>query len=144
MSKYRLPILSGFLIGTSYIPFPPWALFFCLVPLMIFWMRATSAKEAFAGAWITQFILNLIGFHWIAYTAVEFGHFPWWAGLLALLGFAAIAHLYYPIAAAFSVFLKQRLQFKPVVSLFGFSLVFALSDRLYPMIFPWHLGYPWL
>ncbi|MGE5247985.1 MAG: hypothetical protein ACM3L8_06530 [Verrucomicrobiota bacterium] len=35
---YQLPLLSGLLIGTSYIPFPPWALAFCFVPLWRFWL----------------------------------------------------------------------------------------------------------
>jgi apolipoprotein N-acyltransferase len=143
-TAYRLPILAGFLIGTSYIPFPPWALFFCLVPLIVFWSRTNSGKSAFIGGWITQFILNLIGFHWIAYTAVEFGHFPWWAGLLALFGFAALAHLHYPIAAWLAWHLNRRLSLRPWARFLSFAAIFALTDRLMPMIFPWHLGYPWI
>ena len=141
---YRLPIVSGFLIGTSYIPFPPWALFFCLVPLLLFWNTSTNPRQAFLGGWITQFILNLIGFHWIAYTAIEFGHFPWWGGVLTLLGFASIAHLHYALAGAIGVWLSRRFQLKAWSRLLVFVTAFALCDHRYPMIFPWHLGYPWL
>jgi apolipoprotein N-acyltransferase len=141
---YTLPIVSGFLIGTSYIPFPPWALFFCLTPLFVFWMRAASAREALIGGWITQFILNLIGFHWIAFTAVEFGHFPAWAGVLVLVGFAAIGHLYYPLAGWVAFHLIRVRKITGAAALFTFVLTFALIERFYPMIFPWHLGYPWL
>ncbi len=143
-SRYRLPILSGLLVGTSYIPFPPWALFFCLVPLFLFWLRAPSKKVAFFGGWITQFILNLIGFHWIAYTASEFGHFPWWGGVLTLLGFAAIAHLHYPIAGWLTHIAMKRFKLSPMATFLFMAFAFCLCDRLYPMIFPWHLGYPWL
>jgi apolipoprotein N-acyltransferase len=144
-SRYRLPILSGFLIGTSYIPLPPWALFFCMTPLFLFWWRqAQTKRQAFLAGWLTQFILNLIGFHWIAYTASEFGHFPWWGGAGALIGFAAIAHLYYPVGGTIGFWLVRRLELKPLPALFTFMLSFAICDRLFASIFPWHLGYPWL
>src|SRR5689334_21094570 len=56
LAHYRLPILSGILIGTSYIPFPPSALFFCLCPLFVFWIQqAKNARQAVIGGWITQF-----------------------------------------------------------------------------------------
>lgn len=139
-----LPILSGLLIGTSYIPFPPWALFFCLVPLFVYWSRAQSAKQAFFSGWITQFILNLIGFHWIAYTTVEFGHFPIWFGLLTLLAFAAIAHLHYALGGWLGFWLEKRFGFSSSARVFVYALAFALMDHRFPMIFPWHLGYPWL
>ena len=87
---YALPIVAGLFIGTSYIPFPPWAMFFGLTPLFLFWSEIKTVKSALIGGWLTQFILTLIGFHWISYTAVEFGHFPWWGGTLSLIGFAAI------------------------------------------------------
>ena len=144
-SRYRYPILAGFLIGTSYIPFPPWALFFCLSPLLHFWWsEAVSVRECLIAGWITQFILNMIGFHWIAYTASEFGHFPIYGGLLVLLGFAAIAHLYYPIAGAVAFFALKRLRISGPAALATYALVFALTDRFFTKIFPWHLGYPWL
>lgn len=144
LSYYRLPIVSGFLIGTSYIPFPPWALLFCLTPLFVFWMRETSLKRIFIGGWITQFILNLIGFHWIAYTASEFGHFPWFFGVLVLFGFAATAHLHYPIAGWFSRWLQETFRMGRGADLLLMVCLFGLCDHFMPMIFPWHLGYPWL
>lgn len=145
MKKYRFPILSGILIGTSYIPFPPWALFFCLTPLFYFWWKqAERPREALFAGWITQFVLNLIGFHWIAHTAVEFGHFPWWAGILVLVGFAAIAHLYYPVSGCLSFLLIKRLNIQGPSQVFIYALSFVLCDALFTKIFPWHLGYPWL
>lgn len=142
---FRLPILAGILCGTSYIPFPPWALFFCLSPLFIFWLDTRSPKSAFLGGWITQFILNLIGFHWIAYTAIEFGHFPWWGGALALAGFAAVAHLYFPVAGWLGRKLAVRFQITSIkVQLFLFAFSVTLLNQIFPLIFPWHFGYPWL
>ncbi|MES2857185.1 MAG: apolipoprotein N-acyltransferase [Bdellovibrionota bacterium] len=141
---YRLPIVAGFLIGTSYIPLPPWAIFFGLVPLFVFWKDAITPKQAFIGGWVTQFILNLIGFHWIAYTAIEFGHFPVWGGALTLIGFASVAHLYYALAGWFAVFISRKFNLEAKWFVALGVLCFAILEEVFPMIFPWHLGYPWL
>ncbi len=141
---YLLPILSGIFIGTSYIPFPPWALFFCLIPLFRFFQGIDNYKQAFIGGWITQFILNMIGFHWIGYTASEFGHLHWSLSTLVLLAFAATAHLYFPIAGVLFVFLKRKLKLEDNHTYFFLPLCFLAMDGIFPMIFRWHFGYPWL
>ncbi|MBY0385928.1 apolipoprotein N-acyltransferase [bacterium] len=140
---YSLPILSGIFIGTTYIPFPPWALGFCLVPLWLFWHRnQNNAKRIFWGGWISQFILNLIGFHWVAHTCVEFGGFPPIVGGLILVLFASVAHLYYPIAGLIWYQFAAQKNHRYLVLLL--PLVFAVCESFYPTIFFWHLGYPWL
>ncbi len=111
------------------------------------------AWRGFFFGWLAQFILNTIGFHWISITAVEFGHFPKWAGLLTLLGFCAIAHTYYAIAAFLTLktafWLNSRMGSlgRPVPEWFivaSYFTSFAFLEALWPSIFPWHLGYPWL
>ncbi|MEN0059134.1 MAG: apolipoprotein N-acyltransferase, partial [Bdellovibrio sp.] len=56
--EFRWAFLSGILVGTSYIPFPPWALLFCYTPV---WLYAVSDKRSirsiFGAGWITQFTL---------------------------------------------------------------------------------------
>jgi apolipoprotein N-acyltransferase len=47
--NWYLPLLSGIFIGTSYIPFPPWASLFGFVPLWIFWNQQTKLKNALLG-----------------------------------------------------------------------------------------------
>ena len=44
-SQWLLPVLSGIFIGTSYIPFPPWASLFCFVPLWLFWQQQDKLKN---------------------------------------------------------------------------------------------------
>ncbi len=141
---YLLPILSGIFIGTSYIPFPPWALLFCLAPLWIFWWQESSYKKIFFAGWLTQFFLNAIGFHWIAHTTVEFGRMPWPAGLAVLLLFCSLAHLYYPVAGLLWKWLCRKLNLSQTTSLLILPPLFVLCERSYPTIFYWHLGYPWL
>jgi len=64
-----LALLSGGLLGTSFIPFPPWAIFFCYVPLWLAWLDEPSWKRILWTGWLAQFVGTLIGFNWVAYTA---------------------------------------------------------------------------
>lgn len=136
-------MIAGILIGTSYIPFQPWALFFGLVPLFIFWMNSKSLFECFVAGWITQFILNLIGFHWIYYLAAEFGHFPGWLAALTLLGFAATAHLYFPLAGLVWFWLNRKFKIERGPSLILMFALFAVLQKYFLVLFPWHFGYEW-
>ncbi|MCB9072727.1 MAG: apolipoprotein N-acyltransferase [Bdellovibrionaceae bacterium] len=94
------------------------------------------------GSWLTQFILNLIGFHWVAHTSIEFGGFPKPVGYVILLLFACAAHLYYPIAAILWGLVSRRMDRRFAWLLIPF--IFSLCELLNPTIFFWHLGYPWL
>lgn len=144
LSSYRLPLLSGLLIGTSYIPFPPWALLFCFVPLWLFWLREESVRKILLGGWLAQFVFCLIGFHWVAHTAHEFGHMPWPAALLVLLLFCAFGHLFFVLAGLSFALFRDRLRLSRAAQMVLLPCVTALSLRTVPMIFPWNLGYPWL
>ena len=144
---YSLPLLSAGLMAISYIPFPPYALFFCYVPLWIFALRQKKIAPLFIGSWVCQFCATLLGFHWLAYTFREFGFFSWPLSLLGLLGFASFANLHIPIALMIW-FLLQKLwrhdwlcgsTLRPAVLV----LFSALSMEYYPMIFEWHWGYSW-
>jgi apolipoprotein N-acyltransferase len=144
LSSYRLPLLSGLFIGTSYIPFPPWALLFCFVPLWLFWLREGSVRKIVWGGWLAQFLFCLVGFHWVAYTAHEFGHMPWPAAVLVLLLFCAFGHLFFVLAGLAFALLRDRLRLSRAAQMVLLPCVTALSWRTVPMIFPWDLGYPWL
>ncbi len=144
LSGYGLPLLSGLLVGTSYIPFPPWALLFCHVPLWIFWLREGPIRRVLWGGWLAQFLFCLIGFHWVAYTAHEFGQMPWILAILVLLLFCAFGHLYLVLAGLAWALLRDRLRPSRSAQLLLLPAVTALCHRYVPMIFPWNLGYPWL
>jgi len=60
-----LALFSGILIGTSYIPFPPWAIFFGYVPLWYSLLHESSLKQVFFKSLACQFVLSFIGFYWI-------------------------------------------------------------------------------
>lgn len=140
--EFRWAILSGIFVGTSYIPFPPWALLFCYAPLWLFAIQENrTVKDSLTAGWITQFILTLIGFHWIAYTSHEFGQLPWVVSILALLLFCAFMHLYIPAAVGLAVWLRRKFSLSAVQTLFTIALLHALFERHWPAIFEWHLGY---
>jgi apolipoprotein N-acyltransferase len=142
MRNLGLSILAGVLIGTSYIPFPPWALPFCLVPLWIQWLKDPRPKSVFFHGWVTQFVLTLIGFHWIANTTVEFGHLPWAVGVVVAIGFAAVFHWYIPLSGLVWALVRTRAPIRYPILFFALS--YCLFESIWPTIFPWNLGYPWL
>jgi apolipoprotein N-acyltransferase len=143
MAPFFLAGLSGLLLSTSYIPFYPWALFFCLVPLISAWSREESPWRAFALGWICQFIFNLVGFHWIYHTAREFGHLPVIPSAIALAGFASFGSLDLPLSGMAVVAIKKKVPLRPAFEAALYMLVFFIFQWLYPTIFPWNLGYPW-
>jgi apolipoprotein N-acyltransferase len=144
LSSYGLPLLSGLFIGTSYLPFPPWALCFCFVPLWRFWLREGPVRKILLGGWLAQFLFCLIGFHWVAQTAHDFGHMPWPAALLVLLLFCAFGHLFFVLAGLVFALLRTRLGLSGATQRVLLPCVTALCWRYVPMLFPWNLGYPWL
>lgn len=141
---YRLPILSGILIGTSYIPFPPWALGFALVPLWIHWRKSSTWRQVWWAGWVTQYVLTLIGFNWVAHTIHEFGHLPWPLAIIGLLLYCGFASLHVPLAGLVWFFGKRTLKLGDRASLLLLPASFILAETVYPMIFDWHLGYPLL
>jgi apolipoprotein N-acyltransferase len=143
-SAVGLPVLSGILLGTSFIPFPPWALLFCFVPLWLFWLREPSWKRVFFGGWLAQFVFTLIAGHWVAHTAREFGHLSWPLSLLVLLLFAAVGHLYIPLAGVAWSLCRSAGSLPRRAQLWLLPAFTALFEYAWPMMFPWNLGYPWL
>ena len=137
----QLPIISGILIGTSYIPLPPWASLFLFVPLWLHWQNSRSLKEVFFAGWVTQFVLTFIGFHWVTYTLHEFGGLPKPIAYLGLFIFCGFANLYIPLAGM--IWFKLRSGTGPGLhSLLTLPMILWLMETLTPTIFKWNLGYP--
>lgn len=143
-----LALVSGVLVGTSYIPYPPWAIAFCYLPL---WWAISLADKAnkslkfiFFLGWITQFTLTLLGFNWIYFTAREFGHLNVPLSLAAVVLFAALIHLYIPFSLVAATYLKRKFTLKPSAFVFTLALVHILLERAWPSIFEWNLGYMFL
>ena len=148
---FKFALLSGALIGTSYIPFPGWALFFCYCPLWLAISEIQSDptpnsknkfKKIFAAGWLTQFVLTLIGFNWIFYVSTEFGLLHWSIAGAALLLFASLMHLYIPISLVLSCFVFSRFKISNrLVQLLILALTLSFLERIWPSIFEWNLAY---
>lgn len=145
---FSLSVLTGIFVGTSYIPFPAWALLFCYIPLWFALVRAESEKATlktqFAMTWVSQFVFTLIGFNWIYYTATEFGHLPPALSAAALVLFAALMNIYIPAATTLATWLKRKYQLSTTQHVFLIALSISLTERIWPGIFQWNLGYPLL
>lgn len=135
-------MIAGLMIGTSYVPFPPWAVVFCYIPLMfVINDSSTTITSSWWNGWWAQFFLSLIGFHWIYHVATEFGHLPAPVAVVIVLLFASMAHLYVPLACALTFWLKNKFYLNRIQTGFVFALVLSLSERAWPAIFDWNFGY---
>lgn len=147
--RYLLAILAGILIGTSYIPLPPWALFFCWTPLWYTWLQEESLnkqalKNIFLSGWLTQFVLTAIGFSWVSHTLNEFGHMPWFFAILCQAGYSAFANLYVPLAGLAWFYFVSRAGLSRTQKIIALPIFMNIGERIFPMIFDWHFGYTWL
>lgn len=141
--RLKLPLFSGVLVGTSYIPFPPWASLFCFVPLWIFWSRQTRLSDVVLGGFACAFVFTLIGFNWVTYTLHEFAHLDWWVSVIGMLLFSILSHLFVPIAGAAWFFLSSRISRNSWHSRWIMALLTVLSQAMVPTLFDWNFGYAW-
>lgn len=136
---------SGCLVGSSWIPFPPWALVFAYSPLFLFIEKnRSSLKQIFLAAWVCQLFLSLIGFHWIAYVSHEFGFIPWFFSILILILFSSAMHLYIPLALTISAKVSEKFRITHGASLFLSAGFLSLFEQFWPSIFAWNMAYPLL
>jgi apolipoprotein N-acyltransferase len=140
---WLLPILSGIFIGTSYIPFPPWASLFCFVPLWVFWMQQTRLKDVLIGGMITAFVFTLIGFNWITYLLHEFAHVNWFIAGIGMVVYSLLGHLFVPVAGIVWFWGRQKFNWSASLSLALLALITILSERYSFTLFDWNFGYSW-
>ena len=132
------------MIGTSYVPFFPWAILWGWVPL---WRQAaleTSLRRVFWQGWCAQFILTLIGFHWVAYVSHEFGAMPWAIAIFLVLVFASLVHLYIPLTLTIAKFIQLKLSLSKGQFYLLTAGLLALGEIYWPSLFQWHMGYTFL
>tara|TARA_B100001248_G_scaffold255904_1_gene236228 strand:+ start:2332 stop:3864 length:1533 start_codon:yes stop_codon:yes gene_type:complete len=141
LKPWQLAVLSGILIGFAYIPGPQLLAWIAFLPFFLLLRKDIPTKKKVFYSWITQYILTLIGFHWVAHTIIEFGQMPKIFGYLGLMAFCAFANLHFCI----STWLYEKIfAKKSPLSLLSFCILFVLSEWFFPMIFPWHMGYSWI
>ncbi len=141
--NWYLPILSGFFIGTSYIPFPPWASLFGFIPLWLFWSQQSRLKNVFLGGVITAFVFTLIGFNWVTYTLHEFAHLSWFFSGIGMLIYGLIGHLFVAVAGTVWFLGREKFQWQEPLSLWLMALITILCEANSLTVFDWNFGYPW-
>ncbi|TXL13259.1 apolipoprotein N-acyltransferase [Methylococcaceae bacterium HT4] len=142
-NPWLLPILSGVFIGTSYIPFPPWASIFGFIPLWLFWEQQTRLKNIILSAILSTFVFTLIGFNWVTFLLHEFAHAPWFVAGLGMLIFALVAHLFVPVAGVLWFLGRKQKLYSGWQSILAMGLLTALALWVIPMLFKWNFGYAW-
>ena len=141
---YKPAVLSGLLFGFSFIPFPFFCLFFCLVPLWLFIYKQSSLKQVLTACFIVQFIATLIGFNWMIYTFHSFGGMNWFVSFILLLIFCAAANFYVLMSGCLCFFVMRKSSLKSApAKLILFPLIFSALHSLTPTLFSWNMGYPW-
>ncbi|MBT9100118.1 apolipoprotein N-acyltransferase [Methylovulum psychrotolerans] len=140
---WLLPVYAGIFIGTSYIPFPPWAALFGFVPLWLFWRQQTGWLGVLLGGLLSAFVFTLIGFNWVALTLHQFAHLDWPWAVLGLMVYALVANLYVPVAGLLW-FAGQRWWGRTGArSLLALALVTTLCEANSYTLFDWNFGYSW-
>ncbi len=142
-SKWLLPILSGIFIGTSYIPFPPWASLFCFVPLWLFWQQQHKLKTIIFSGVLTSVIYTLIGFNWVTFTLHEFAKVDWFIAGIGMLVFAVLGHVFVPIAGILWFWSRKFLRVQGWLSFALMAIFTAITELYIPMLFKWNFGYSW-
>ena len=142
-NPYLLPVLSGILIGTSYIPFPPWASLFCFVPLWIFWNRQTHLKHVFLGGLLCSFVFTLIGFNWVTYLLHEFAHLDWAVAIIGMILYGLFAHLFVPLAGMLWFWGQHKFHWSKFLSLVLMALITTQCEAYSLTLFDWNFGYSW-
>lgn len=151
MSSLRLwigAVATGLLVGGTMIPsesarLAHAAIFFCFLPLWSYWLSEQKASRIFFAGWVAQFIFAFVGFNWIAHTVREFSHMGWGVSIGVLILFCSLANLHIPLAGLAWKYLFPAHKFSNGSRMLGLALVTILFERLFPMIFDWHLGYVW-
>ncbi len=142
-SQWLLPIWSGIFIGTSYIPFPPWASLFCFVPLWLFWQEQHKLKSVLLSGVLTSFNYTLIGFNWVTYTLHEFAKVNWLVSGLGMILFGLLGHLFVPVAGILWFWSRKYCLGSAGLSFGLMAVLTALTELYTPMLFKWNFGYSW-
>ena len=141
--NWYLPLLSGFFIGTSYIPFPPWASLFGFVPLWMFWNQQSQLKNVVLGGVLTAFVFTLIGFNWVTFTLHEFAHLPWFFAGIGMIVYGLVGHLFVAVAGFLWFLGRAKWQWQQPLSLWLMALITVLCEANSLTVFDWNFGYPW-
>ncbi len=130
---YGLAVLSGFLYFVAFPGVDVWPLaFVALTPLIVALRGQPPRRAAFIG-WLAGFTMTMIGFYWLMEMLQTFSGFP----LPLCLLFMAILCGYQSGRIALLGWLSARGEQRGWSFGLVFTLGFAASELVYPLLFPW-------
>ena len=133
---YGLAVATGVLYFLGFPGIDLWPLsLVALVPLLIA-MRGQTTRRATGLGWVAGFTMNMLGFYWLTPMLQEFAGLPFAA---ALLGATLVcAYQGGRIALCGLLFGRSASRGWPAEAMFAGA--FAVSELLYPLLFPWYFG----
>jgi apolipoprotein N-acyltransferase len=128
-----LAVLSGVLYFLAFPGIDLWPLaFVALVPLILA-LRGQTPKRALFFGWLSGFTMTMLGFYWLLEMLQTFSGFP--LPLCAL--FMALLCAYQAGRIALLGWAYARAEERGWPPAPVFLLVFAASEQIYPLLFPW-------
>jgi len=128
-------IISGFLLGISFPPFPfPYLLFVALVPYLLIIQRKNRLAEISKLTYLTFFVFSLVSLYWVSSWMQEADPFLIASGI-ALIFFNPILFL-----IPSTLFYLAKKNFGNVVAIYFYPFFFVLYEFLYGVTefrFPW-------
>ena len=140
-----LAALSGGLFGGSFVPFPPWAAFFALVPIFYVTLKETCWPKVILYILIFNFVSSLITVNWLTHTFVNYAELPFWLAGLAFAFLALFEPIFYLLSFGVFFFLRRHLS-----SLSTTQQIFFLTSLSYlffcfiPSLFPFQFSVSFL
>ena len=140
-----LSLLSGALYFAAFPGMDLWPLsFVALVPLMIALRGQTPRRGLWLG-WVSGFTMTMSGFYWLLEMLLAFSGFP---TVLCIL-FMSLLCAYQAGRMALAGWLSTRAERRNWPFGLSFTVAFAASEFIFPLLFPWYFGatvhsQPWL
>jgi apolipoprotein N-acyltransferase len=136
LPAYAAAVLCGFLYFLAFPGIEFWPLsFVALVPLLVA-LRGQAPRRAFGLGWAAGFTMTMCGFYWLLDMLKTFSGFP--TPLCVL--FMAILCGYQAGRIGLAGLLSARAERRGWPPGLAFSLAFAASELVYPLLFPWYYG----
>jgi apolipoprotein N-acyltransferase len=132
-TAYGLAVLSGFLYFVAFPGIDVWPLAFVALAPMIVALKNQPPKRAFFIGWLAGFTMTMIGFYWLLEMLQTFSGFP----LPLCLVFMAILCGYQSGRIGLLGWLAARGSARGWPFGAVFTLGFAASELVYPLLFPW-------
>jgi apolipoprotein N-acyltransferase len=133
---YGAAVLCGVLYFLAFPGIDVWPLsFIALVPLIVA-LRGQTARRAFGLGWAAGFTMTMAGFYWLLDMLRTFSGFP--TALCVL--FMAILCGYQAGRVGLAGLLSARAERRGWPPGLAFTLAFAASELVYPLLFPWYYG----